>query len=64
MTKFERVAKRAELLGMCAKTIINEDEWYNYVTDDNGEKFIPDEHKEMHELYMKLLSDLEKIIVR
>lgn len=62
MTKFERVAKRAELLWMCAKTIIHEDEWYNYDTDDNGERIIPDDKQEMHELYMKLLSDLEKLL--
>lgn len=62
MTKFERVAKRAELLGLCAKTIINEDEWDNYYTNDNGEKIIPDEKKEMHELYMQLLSELEKLL--
>lgn len=62
MTKFERAAKRAELLGMCANTIINEDEWFNYETNDGGEKFIPHNKQEMHEVYMKLLSDLEKLL--
>lgn len=62
MTKFERAAKRAELLGMCARTIINEDEWTNLRTNDAGETYIPDENQEMHELYMKVLSDLEKLL--
>ncbi len=62
MTKFEKVAKRAELLGKCARTIIDDDEWTNLCTNDEGETYIPDENQEMHELYMKVLSDLEKLL--
>lgn len=61
MTKFEKAAKRAELLGRAYQAIIDRDKWDNYDgwADDAT---LRDERTEEHEFYLSIAKEIEKLV--
>ena len=61
MTKFEKVAKRAELLECAYKAIMERDNWDNK-SYENDFSDILDGREEWHEFYMDLAKEIEKLL--
>lgn len=61
MTKFEKVAKRAELLECAYKAIMERDKWDNK-SYENDFSDILDGREEWHEFYMDLAKEIEKML--
>lgn len=62
MTKFEKTAKRAELLGQAYKTIIDRDLFDNYEDSWSDNPTVMDCKKEQHEFYMSVAKEIEKLL--
>lgn len=65
MTKFEKVAKRAELLDVAYKTILERDKWDNYVdpwTENPEFPELREDKIEEHEFYLGVLKEIEKML--
>lgn len=61
MTKFEKTAKRAELLGQAYQAIIERDKWDNYENWTDSPNLI-DDRSEEHEFYMAVAKEIEKLL--
>lgn len=62
MTKFEKAAKRAELLEVAYKAISDRDKWDNYVDAWTDEPELRDDRTEEHEFYLDILKEIEKML--
>lgn len=62
MTKFEKVSKRAELLGKAYDLIIEKDKWENYDDAWTDNPILRDDRTEEHEFYMSVAKELEKLL--
>ena len=62
MTKFEKAAKRAELLGQAYQEIIEKDKWDNYEDAWADAPALRDDRTEEHELYMSIAKEIEKLL--
>ena len=62
MTKFEKTAKRAELLGQAYQAIIEKDKWENYDDPWADEPVLSDDRTEQHEFYMSVAKEIEKLL--
>lgn len=61
MTKFEKTAKRAELLGEAYQRIIEMDKWDNYEAWTDNPTLSNDKIEE-HEFYMSVAKEIEKLL--
>ena len=61
MTKFEMVAKRAELLECAYKAIMDRDNWDN-MSYESDFSTICDGREEWHEFYTDLAKEIEKML--
>lgn len=61
MTKFEKVSKRAELLGQAYQTIIDKAKWVNY-DPWSGEPALIDDRTEEQEFYMSIAKEIENLL--
>lgn len=61
MTRFEKVAKRAELLEVAYKAILDKDKWDNYDQPWTKNPVLSDDRMEEHEFYLSLLNEIEKM---
>lgn len=62
MTKFEKIAKRAELLGFAYREIIERDKWDNQNEGWTDNAVVRDDRIEEHELYMSVAKEIEKLL--
>lgn len=62
MTKFEKVAKRAELLEVAYKAILDRDKWDNYVDAWAENPELIEDKIEEHEFYLGILKEIEKML--
>ena len=62
MTKFEKAAKRAELLGYAYRAIIEQDELDNYENIWSDNATLMECRKEQHEFYMSVAKEIEKLL--
>ena len=62
MTKFEKVAKRAELLGKAYQAIIEQDKWDNYDDGWADNPSLRDDRTEEHEFYLSIAKEIEKLV--
>lgn len=62
MTKFEKVAKRAELLEVAYKAILDRDKWDNYVDAWAENPELIEDKIEEHEFYLGVLKEIEKML--
>lgn len=62
MTKFEKTAKRAELLGQAYQAIIERDKWDNYDDAWSDNATLRDDRTEEHEFYMAVAKEIEKLL--
>lgn len=62
MTKFEKVSKRAELLGQAYQAVIEKDKWENYDSPWADEPALRDGRTEEHEFYMSVAKEIEKLL--
>ena len=62
MTKFEKVAKRAELLEVAYKAILDRDKWDNYVNAWTENPELSEDKIEDHEFYLSILKEIEKML--
>ena len=62
MTKFEKVAKRAELLGQAYQSIIEKDRWDKYDNAWTDDPILSDDKIEQHEYYMAVAKEIEKLL--
>lgn len=61
MTRFEKVAKRAELLEAAYNAIIERDKLINYEHDSDDMVLIKG-NEEMHAFYLKVASEIEILL--
>ena len=61
MTKFEKIAKRAELLEYAYKAIIDRDNWDNMVYESDFSDTI-EGREEWHEFYISVAKEIEKLL--
>ena len=61
MTKFEKIAKRAELLEYAYKAIMERDNWDNK-SYENDFSDILDGREEWHEFYIGVAKEIEKLL--
>ncbi len=61
MTKFEKIAKRAELLEYAYKAIMERDNWDNKHYDSDF-SYTLDGREEWHEFYMTVAKEIEKLL--
>ena len=61
MTKFEKVAMKAELLEKAYNVIMDADKWENmdYASDYNT---VRDDRTEEHEFYLSIAKEIEKLL--
>lgn len=62
MTKFEKVAMRAELLEVAYKAILDRDKWDNYVDAWTENPELREDKIEEHEFYLGILKEIEKML--
>ena len=62
MTKFEKTAKRAELLGHAYQTIIDRDLFDNYEDSWSDNPTLIEGKNELHEFYMSVAKEIEKLL--
>lgn len=62
MTKFEKVAKRAELLEVAYKAILDRDKWDNCVDAWAENPELREDKIEEHEFYLGILKEIEKML--
>lgn len=62
MTKFEKVAKRAELLECAYKAILEKDKWDNYHEPWGENPELDNDKIEEHEFYLSILKEIEKML--
>jgi hypothetical protein len=62
MTKFEKTAKRAELLGAAYQVIIERDKWDNYDDVWSDKPGLRDDRIEEHEFYLSIAKEIEKLL--
>ena len=61
MTKFEKIAKRAELLECAYKAIMDRDNW-DHKTYESDFSDTLDGREEWHEFYMSVAKEIEKLL--
>ena len=61
MTKFEKIAKRAELLEAAYLNIIERDKLDNLNYED-GLKSVRDDRREEHAFYLSIAAEIEKLL--
>lgn len=61
MTKFEKVAMRAELLGRVYNLIIDADKWDNLEYEGKHDT-VRDDRTEEHEFYLSIAKEIEKML--
>lgn len=61
MTKFEKIAKRAELLEYAYKAIIDRDNWDNKSYESDFSDIIEGQ-EEWHEFYLSIAKEIEKLL--
>lgn len=62
MTKFEKMAKRAELLERAYNVIIEQDKWDNYGDLWSDNPYLRDDRTEEHEFYLSIAKEIEKLL--
>lgn len=62
MTKFEKVAKRAELLQAAYNAILDKYKWDNYENPWTDEPTLDENKTEEHELYQSVLKEIENLL--
>lgn len=62
MTKFEKIAKKAELLECAYNAIIDRDKWDNMVDGWAEEPELNPERAEMHSYYLEIASLIEGLL--
>lgn len=62
MTKFEKVAMRAELLEAAYKAVLDRDMWDNYVDAWTEKPELREDKIEEHEFYLGILKEIEKML--
>lgn len=62
MTKFEKVAKKAELLGVAYNAILDRDKWENMSEPWADNLELNPERAEMHEYYMQIAAAIESLL--
>lgn len=62
MTKFEKIVKRAELLGKAYQAIIEQDKWDNQNEGWTENGVVIDDRIEEHEFYMSVAKEIEKLL--
>lgn len=62
MTKFEKVAKKAELLEYAYNAIIDRDKWDNMIDGWADEPELNPERAEMHDYYMEIAKAIEGLL--
>lgn len=62
MTKFEKVAKRAELLQVAYNAILERDKWDNHESAWTDEPVLCEDKTEEHEFYQSILKEIEKML--
>lgn len=62
MTKFEKIARRAELLEQAYKAIIDRDKWDNYEDGWSDNPTLREDSIEEHELYISVAKEIEKLL--
>ena len=62
MTKFEKIAKRAELLEVAYQAIIDKDKWDNYVDAWTDNPTVNADRNEEHVFYMDVAKEIEKLL--
>lgn len=60
MTKFEKIAKRAELLEVAYNAIIDKDKWDN--GDYENDFVVREDKKEEHDFYIYIAKEIEKLL--
>ena len=61
MTKFEKIAKRAEVLECAYKAIMERDNWDNMSYESDFSDTL-DGREEWHEFYMSVAKEIEKLL--
>lgn len=61
MTKFEKIAKRAELLGYAYKAIMERDNWDNMSYESDFSDTLEGREK-WHDFYMSVAKEIEKML--
>lgn len=62
MTKFEKIAKKAELLEYAYNAIIDRDKWDNMIDGWTDGPELNPERAEMHAYYMKIAKAVEGLL--
>ena len=62
MTKFEKAAKRAELLEVAYNAILEKDKWDNYENAWADEPVLCENKTEEHVFYYSILKEIEQMI--
>lgn len=62
MTKFEKVAKRAQLLEAAYKAILDMDKCDNYEDAWSENPVLTPDKTEEHEFYLSILKEIEKML--
>lgn len=62
MTKFEKIAKKAELLECAYNVVIDRDKWDNMVDGWTESPELKPERAEMHEYYLEIASLIEGLL--
>lgn len=62
MTKFEKIAKKAELLECAYKAVIDRDKWDNMVYGWAESPELNPERAEMHAYYLEIASLIEGLL--
>lgn len=62
MTKFEKVSKRAELLGQAYSAILTRDKWDNYEEAWSDNPVLRDDRTEEHQFYMSIAKEIESLL--
>lgn len=62
MTKFEKVAMRAELLEAAYKAVLDRDMWDNYVDAWTEKPELREDKIEEHEFYLGILKEIEEML--
>lgn len=61
MTKFEKIAKRVELLEVAYNAIIDRDKCDNF-DDDGNDMVLTKGNEEMHAFYLKVAAEIEMLL--
>lgn len=62
MTKFEKIAKRAEILAVAYDAIIGADKWNNYEYQGDERRLLIKGKEEIHDLYLKVADEIESLL--